>query len=106
MSLGIRNATTPMNVHILYIEIELHVPYSQSLKDKRQVVTRFKDRIRNQYNVSIAEVGHLDDWQRAGFALSMVGNARAVLEKQANSLATFAQEIVDAEVIAFERQWL
>ncbi len=94
------------STHILYLEVELHIPYSQSLKDKRQVVSRFKDRIRNQYNVSIAEVAYLDDWQRAGVALTMVGNQRAQLEKQASSLELFAQEIVDAEVMDFSRQWL
>lgn len=94
------------STHILYLEVELHIPYSQSLKDKRQVVSRFKDRIRNQYNVSIAEVAYLDDWQRAGVAITMVGNQRAQLEKQASSLELFAQEIVDAEVMDFSRQWL
>lgn len=92
--------------YILYSELELHIPYSQSLKAKRQVVNRFRDRIRNQFNVSIAEVGCLEDWQRAGLALVMVGSSRQQLDKQLNAIQTLALEVVDAEIQWLSRDWL
>jgi len=92
--------------YILYSEFELHIPYSQSLKQKRQVVQRLRDRIRNQFNVSIAEVGSLDEWQRAGLALGMVGSDRTHLDRRLNALETFVLEVVDAEVQWLDRQWL
>ena len=45
--------------------VELHIPYSQSLKDKRMVLRRVKDRLQ-KFNVAVAEVEHQDLWQRAG----------------------------------------
>ena len=54
--------------------IELFIPESGSLKSKRQVVKGLKDRIRGRFNVSIAEVDHLDLWQRACLGIAMVSN--------------------------------
>lgn len=54
--------------------IELFIPESGSLKQKRQVVKGLKDRIRGRFNVSIAEVDHLDLWQRASLGIAMVSN--------------------------------
>jgi hypothetical protein len=45
--------------------IELLIPASTSLKDKRRVVRAVVARVRNAYNVSVAEVDHLDSWQLA-----------------------------------------
>lgn len=54
--------------------IELFIPNSGSLKGKRQVVKALKDRIRNRFNVSVAEVDHLDLWQRALVGVALVSN--------------------------------
>lgn len=80
--------------------------FSQSLKSKRQVVSRFKDRVQNQFNVSVAEVSYLDDWQRAGLALVSVANSRSVLEALANRIRDFATQSVDAEIVHYHWQWL
>ena len=56
---------------------ELHLPGSRSLKNKRQVVKRLKDRLRSRLNVAVAEIGdHADRWQRAGLAVVSVANGR------------------------------
>jgi uncharacterized protein YlxP (DUF503 family) len=47
---------------------------SRSLKDKRQVVNSIKDRLRNQYNVSVAEIEALDNRQIAVLGVAMVSN--------------------------------
>jgi hypothetical protein len=65
--------------------IEIHVHGSHSLKEKRGVVRSVLARIRNRFNVSAAEVGGQDTWQRAVLGVVTVGNdaraARTVLEK-------------------------
>jgi len=91
---------------VLYAEFELVIPYSHSLKDKRQVVQRLRDRVQNQFNVSIAEVACQDDWQRAGIALVMVGSNRPRLEGQMRALEVFVVEAVDAEVQWLNSEWL
>lgn len=92
--------------YILYSDFEIYIPYSQSLKQKRQVVQRLKDRLRNQFNVSVAEVSSLEDWQRAGMALVMVGSSRKQLDSQQNALEAFILEVVDAEVVWLSREWV
>ncbi len=70
------------------------------------MVQRLRDRLRNQFNVSIAEVGSLDEWQRAGMALVMVGSSRKQLDSQLSALETFVLEVVDAEVVWLTREWV
>ncbi len=60
--------------------VELRIPDSSSLKGKRQVVRSIKDRIRSRFNVSIAEVGGLDEWQRAILAVACVSNEAKVVD--------------------------
>lgn len=53
-------------------QVELHVPESGSLKDKRQALTSLKERLHNRFNISVAEVDHQDLWQRASLGLAVV----------------------------------
>jgi uncharacterized protein YlxP (DUF503 family) len=59
--------------------MELQIPSSLSLKDKRQVLQGFIARIRNEFNVSVAEVDHQDSWQLATVAVAAVSNDEAYL---------------------------
>jgi hypothetical protein len=54
--------------------IELHLPGVGSLKGKRQILLSLKERIKNTYNVSIAEVDGNDLWQRAVLGVACVAN--------------------------------
>ena len=61
-----------MVVGVLTISVYIHE--SRSLKAKRAVVRKLKDRVKNNFNVSIAEVGALDKWQVAHIGVTAVGN--------------------------------
>lgn len=52
----------------------LRCPGCLSLKDKRQVIESLLDQIQNQFNVSVAEVDHQDQYQKAGLAFSTVSS--------------------------------
>ena len=54
--------------------IDLHLPGIGSLKGKRQILLSLKERIKNAYNVSIAEVDANDLWQRAVLGVACVAN--------------------------------
>jgi uncharacterized protein YlxP (DUF503 family) len=54
--------------------IELFLADSQSLKDKRQVLSSLKDRLRQRFNVTVAEVEAQDLWQKAVLAFACVAN--------------------------------
>ena len=86
--------------------IEIHVHGSQSLKAKRGVVQSIKQRLRNRFNLAVAEVGGQDTWQRAVLGLSAVGSdaskVRGVLEKAVR----FVEELHLADVIASDIEFV
>jgi uncharacterized protein len=57
--------------------IQLQIPESGSLKHKRQVLKSVIARVRNEFNVSIAEVDHQDSWQLATLAVACVSSDAA-----------------------------
>lgn len=61
---------------IVVISWELHVPAAHSLKEKRSVLARLKARLRNDFNVSVAETGHQDTWQRGELTACLVAGDR------------------------------
>lgn len=54
------------------LTVDLMIPESGSLKDKRRAVKGMKDRIRSRFNVSVAEVGETELWQRATIGVACV----------------------------------
>ena len=60
--------------HIGVLQFTLEIPYAASLKDKRRVLKSMKDRIRRSFNVSIAEIGDLDEHTIATLGAVMAGN--------------------------------
>ena len=68
-----------MNVGLLTLNI--HLPYAHSLKDKRGVLKPLTTGLRRSLNVSVAETGHQDLWQRAEIACACVGTTRPVVEE-------------------------
>ncbi|HEU4428017.1 MAG TPA: DUF503 domain-containing protein [Myxococcota bacterium] len=83
--------------------VELHVHGSQSLKQKRGVLSSIKQRVRNKFNVSIAEVGGQDTWQVAVLGLAAVAeegqDARQRLEAAIDFIVGLhLAEVTDQEV--------
>jgi uncharacterized protein YlxP (DUF503 family) len=70
---------------IALLSVELYLPMSQSLKDKRMVLRRLKDRI-GAMNVSVAEVAHQELWQRAGLGIVTVASSDEMAEKTLSSV--------------------
>jgi len=71
------------------LTVELHVPGARSLKEKRMVVRRIKDRLK-KFNVAVSEVDHQDLWQRAGLAVVTVSSDQQHADRE---LAAVAGEI-------------
>ena len=66
---------------IALLTLDIHIPHAQSLKDKRMVVRRVKDRLRTKFNVSVSEVDHQDLWQRAQVSVVTVGSDEAYVQQ-------------------------
>jgi uncharacterized protein YlxP (DUF503 family) len=79
---------------------ELHLPGSRSLKDKRQVLRRLKDRLRSRYNVAVAEMAdHADLWQRGRLAVVSVAHGRDPLVRLFEAIHRESARDVPGEII-------
>ena len=73
---------------VALLSLELFLPMSQSLKDKRMVLRRLKDRL-GALNVAVAEVAHQDVWQRACMSVVTVASSDNIArETLTNALDT------------------
>jgi len=82
--------------------LTLFLPEAHSLKEKRMVLRRVKDRTRQKFNLAIAEVGENDVWQRALLGLAVVGNGRRFVESALDEIVRFVRD--EAEVTNVERE--
>jgi len=76
----------------------------RSLKGKRKVVKSIISRLRNNFNVSAAEVGANDIYQRAEIGFALVGNNRKVINSKIDKIFNLAEELGLAEIIDTEME--
>jgi uncharacterized protein YlxP (DUF503 family) len=81
------------------LRLSFHLPGARSLKDKRQVVRSFRDRVRARLDVSIAEVEHMDLHQRATFGVAVVSNDATMCDELLASVASMAGNVRDAVLV-------
>jgi uncharacterized protein YlxP (DUF503 family) len=86
------------------LRLTFHVPHARSLKDKRQVVRKFRDRVRAHFDVSIAEVGAQDKLQRAVFGVSVVSGDAAVCDSVLEQVARVAETQEEAVLTSRETE--
>lgn len=85
------------------LRFTLYMPENGSLKGKRRVLRSVKDRLRSQFNVSVAEVEFQDLWQKAGLAVVIVSPDRnyadGALQKILNKVDSWnLAELMDVEM--------
>jgi uncharacterized protein YlxP (DUF503 family) len=76
----------------------------RSLKGKRKVVKSIISRLRNNFNVSAAEVGANDIYQKAEIGFALVGNNRKVINSKIDKIFNLADELGLAEIIDSEME--
>jgi uncharacterized protein YlxP (DUF503 family) len=79
-------------VTVAIARVTLVLAAAHSLKDKRMVLRRLKDRVRDKFNVSIAEVDAQDVWQRAVLGITLVGGDRKHTESAIDEVLRFVRE--------------
>lgn len=81
------------------LTLDLHFPGARSLKDKRQALRSLETRIRNKYNVALAEVEHQDLWQRARLAIVTVNTDHGHLDSTLSAVTSEAASARDIELL-------
>ena len=84
------------------LQLELSVPDAFSLKDKRRVIKSLKDRIAHDHNVSIAEVGALDEHRRCVLGMAMVSNDGRYVEGALSKLVDFVRMVPQVSLIDYQ----
>ncbi len=80
-------------------KITLKIPRNSSLKGKRMVVKSITDRVKNRFNISIAEVDDHDLWQIVRLGLSCIGNDHRHLNSMLDKVLDFIENLKMGEVI-------
>jgi uncharacterized protein YlxP (DUF503 family) len=81
--------------------LDLRIPGNDSLKGKRSVVRKIKERVKNTFNVSIAEVDDLDKLQRVGLAVAVVSNDASYVHRTLSKVVNCIDHMYVAEIIDY-----
>ena len=79
--------------------IELYMPQCHSLKEKRQVLRSLKSKIKNKFDVVIAEVGEQDRWQNAVLGVTTLSNDKSKVNGVLDKVVGQIDRIYDVEII-------
>ena len=91
---------------LAYALFDLHLPGVRSLKEKRMIVRSLKSRIRNDFEVSSAEVGGQDLLQRAQLAVAAVGPDQSVLDALLQNVLEFVESNLDGELLDYRNEFI
>lgn len=83
------------------LTVEIFIPTSASLKDKRVILNSIKDRLRKKYNVSVAEADYQDKWQRSLLVIAAVSESRSHIDESLNKVFQFLDADVGYEIIKY-----
>jgi len=81
--------------------IEMHIPESGSLKTKRHSLKSLKDRIRARFNVSVAEIGENDLWQKTSLAVAAVSNDKSHLNKTLDHVLDLVRSVPEVNLLDY-----
>jgi uncharacterized protein YlxP (DUF503 family) len=93
-------------VHAAAMSFDLHVPESRSLKAKRAAIRPIVDGLRHRFRISVAEVAHQDQWQRAEIAVAIVAESDGRVQLLLDGVERFVAAAPAVELIGTETAWL
>jgi uncharacterized protein len=91
---------------IAFAVFDLHLPGCRSLKEKRMIVRSLKSRLRNDFEVSAAEVGAQDFLDRAELAVAAIGPDQVPLDQLLQRTLTFVEENLDGELLNYRNEFI
>lgn len=85
-----------MPVGVLTLEIQ--IPWAQSLKDKRAILQKIRDRLRSRFNVAVAELDHQDLWQQATIGVAAISGSKPLLEEVLRRVLAESEKVLGDDV--------
>lgn len=93
-------------MHIQVVSIYFHIPYAQSLKDKRRVVKSLKEKTRYHYNISIAETDYQDHLYEGELSFVHIATSRAQLGSLSDKVVNVFEAHSDIEIFDIEKSFI
>jgi uncharacterized protein YlxP (DUF503 family) len=93
-------------VHVAALTVELLLPGSHSLKDKRATVRPILDGCRHRFGVAAAEVEWQDLWQRSALGMVSVSSSASQVASVLDAVERFVWSFPEVEVTACRRDWM
>jgi uncharacterized protein YlxP (DUF503 family) len=87
------------------VRLELELPFSSSLKDKRQTLRSLKDRLRRK-NVSVVESDNQDRWQRATMEIALAAVSRGAAEEKREDLRRTLLNYEDVAILDWREEFV
>jgi hypothetical protein len=84
------------------LTLEIHLPYSHSLKEKRAVLRKIRDRLRSRFNVAVAELDHRDVWQVATLGVVSISDSQQLLDAVLRDVLRESEKILGDDVASHE----
>lgn len=81
------------------LQLELYIPESHSLKDKRRIIKSLKETVRQKFNVSISETGELDKWAKSEISVSKVCNQSSLIRKEFQNIQKDIENRYPLEIV-------
>jgi uncharacterized protein YlxP (DUF503 family) len=88
------------------LTFEIFIPASESLKEKRFILKSLKDRLKNKFNISVAEIEFQDKWQRAAIGVAMIGNEQSYVQQALQQIFQFIDNSEFYEVTSYRFDYI
>jgi len=79
--------------------LEIHIPFSHSLKEKRKQLKSCRDRLQNRYNIAFAELDHQDKWQRTKLGIVTLNSEKRIVETLLHKVLRDVEENVEGDIL-------
>lgn len=87
------------------LTLEIYIPYSHSLKEKRKTLNKIKDRLKKKFNIAFAELDYLDKWQRSKIGVVTLNSRKSMVEKIFQKIIRELEENIDGEILQQEMRY-
>lgn len=87
------------------LTLQVCIPWARSLKDRRQVIRSLKDRLRQAFNASIAELDDTPAWQSATIGVAAISKSHPYLQGQMEQIETAALRILEEQGAELTDAW-
>lgn len=85
-----------------FLSLEIFLPYSQSLKDKRRVLNTLRDRVRSRFNAAFAELDFQDKWQRSRIGIVTLNSQKSLVDEVLQKICRDVEGNLEGEIILSE----